>query len=79
MLVNNAGVYAFAASPDLGADAFDAMFTLNVRGAYLLTTALLPLMAGRGRGPSSTSPPPPPTGASPAPPPTGRRKRPSIC
>ncbi len=50
VLVNNAGVYAFAASPQLGVDAFDAMFTLNVRGAYLLTTALLPLMAGRGRG-----------------------------
>ena len=50
VLVNNAGVYAFAASPDIGGDAFDAMFTLNVRGAYLLTTALLPLMARRGSG-----------------------------
>ena len=50
VLVNNAGVYSFAASPDIGGDAFDAMFTLNVRGAYLLTTALLPRMAERGQG-----------------------------
>ena len=48
VLVNNAGVYAFAASPDIGGDAFDAMFTLNVRGTYLLTTTLLPRMAERG-------------------------------
>jgi len=50
VIVNNAGVYAFAPSPQLGMEAFDAMFTLNVRAAYLLTTALLPLMAQRGGG-----------------------------
>ena len=50
LLVNNAGVYTFGPSPQIGADAFDAMFCLNVRGSYLLTTALLPLMAQRGGG-----------------------------
>ncbi|MGI8807106.1 MAG: SDR family NAD(P)-dependent oxidoreductase [Acidimicrobiales bacterium] len=50
VLVNNAGVYTFAPSPAIGTETFDAMFSLNVRGAYLLATALLPQMAGRGRG-----------------------------
>jgi len=50
VLVNNAGVYTFAPSPQIGSEAFDAMFALNVRGAYLLTTAILPLMAERGSG-----------------------------
>lgn len=50
VIVNNAGVYAFGPSPQLDVDAFDAMFTLNVRGAYLLTTVILPLMAQRGGG-----------------------------
>jgi len=40
VLVNNAGVYTFAPSPQIGAEAFDAMFALNVR----------PLMAERGGG-----------------------------
>jgi len=50
ILVNNAGVYTFGPSPQIGAEAFDAMFALNVRGSYLLTTALLPLMVQRGGG-----------------------------
>ena len=49
VLVNNAGIYKVDGSP-LGADDFDAMMSVNVRGAHLLTTALLPGMAERGKG-----------------------------
>ena len=50
LLVNNAGLYIFGPSPVIGSDPFDAMFALNVRGAYLLTNALIPGMVRRGRG-----------------------------
>ncbi|HEX2053786.1 MAG TPA: SDR family oxidoreductase [Actinomycetota bacterium] len=49
VLVNNAGIYKVDGAPLSAAD-FDEMMNLNVRGAHLLTTALLPRMAERGRG-----------------------------
>lgn len=50
VLVNNAGVYAFGPSVALDEAGFDAMFDLNVKALYFLSTALLPKMAARGSG-----------------------------
>jgi NAD(P)-dependent dehydrogenase (short-subunit alcohol dehydrogenase family) len=50
ILVNNAGRSWFGPSADLGVDTFDALFSANVRSAYLLTAALAPAMAARGTG-----------------------------
>ena len=50
ILVNNAGHSWFGPTADLGAAGFDGLFTANVRSAYLLTAALAPAMAARGRG-----------------------------
>jgi NAD(P)-dependent dehydrogenase (short-subunit alcohol dehydrogenase family) len=50
ILVNNAGRSWFGPSADLDAGTFDALFSANVRSAYLLTVAIAPAMAARGRG-----------------------------
>lgn len=50
MLVNNAGVFAFAPTPDQDVEGFERMFDVNVRGPYFLTAALAPKMAARGGG-----------------------------
>jgi NAD(P)-dependent dehydrogenase (short-subunit alcohol dehydrogenase family) len=50
VLVNNAGVFPFAATADLDVATFDETFGVNVRGAFFLTAALAPGMAERGRG-----------------------------
>ena len=50
ILVNNAGHSWFGPTADLDAAGFDGLFTSNVRSAYLLTAALAPGMAARGRG-----------------------------
>jgi NAD(P)-dependent dehydrogenase (short-subunit alcohol dehydrogenase family) len=50
ILVNNAGQSWFGPSADLDASTFDALFSGNVRSAFLLTAALAPAMAARGRG-----------------------------
>lgn len=50
VLINNAGVFSFAATPDQDVAAFEAMFDVNVRGTFFLTAALAPKMAARGRG-----------------------------
>ena len=50
ILVNNAGRSWFGPSADLDAGTFDALFSGNVRSAYLLTAAIAPAMAARGRG-----------------------------
>jgi NAD(P)-dependent dehydrogenase (short-subunit alcohol dehydrogenase family) len=50
ILVNNAGRSWFGPSADLDAGTFDALFSANVRSAYLLTAAIAPAMAARGRG-----------------------------
>ncbi len=50
VLVNNAGVFAFAPSPEQDVESFQGMFDVNVRGPYFLTAALAPGMAARGEG-----------------------------
>ncbi len=50
VLVNNAGVGVRTASTDLDAATIDAIHAVNVRGALLLTTALLPSMVSQGSG-----------------------------
>lgn len=50
ILVNNAGHSWFGPTADLDPAGFDGLFTSNVRSAYLLTAALAPAMASRGRG-----------------------------
>lgn len=50
VLVNNAGLFPFAATADLDVATYDDTFDVNVRGAYFLTAAIAPGMAERGRG-----------------------------
>jgi NAD(P)-dependent dehydrogenase (short-subunit alcohol dehydrogenase family) len=50
VLVNNAGIFDFAPTPDESQENFEAMFDVNVRAPYFLTAALAPQMAGRGGG-----------------------------
>jgi len=50
VLVNNAAVGWFGPSADIGLDDYARVFESNVRSAYLLTTALAPLMVERGGG-----------------------------
>jgi NAD(P)-dependent dehydrogenase (short-subunit alcohol dehydrogenase family) len=50
VLVNNAGTFAFAPTPEQGLESFQSMFDVNVRGPYFLTAALVPKMAARGGG-----------------------------
>ncbi|MDQ8043340.1 MAG: SDR family oxidoreductase [Solirubrobacteraceae bacterium] len=50
VLVNNAGIYAFASTLETTVDVFDAHFAVNTRAPYLLVAALAPGMAERGRG-----------------------------
>ncbi len=50
VLVNNAGVFAFAPTPEQGLESFQSMFDVNVRGPYFLTAALAPKMAANGGG-----------------------------
>lgn len=50
VLINNAGVFAFAPTPDQDVASFEGMFDVNVRGTFFLTAALAPGMAARGGG-----------------------------
>jgi NAD(P)-dependent dehydrogenase (short-subunit alcohol dehydrogenase family) len=50
ILINNAGVFDFAPTPQETRDGFQAMFDVNVRAPYFLTAALAPGMGGRGGG-----------------------------
>lgn len=50
VLVNNAGAFPFAATPDLDPADYDHAFAVNVRGPYYLTAAIAPRMAARGSG-----------------------------
>ncbi|MBS1890315.1 MAG: SDR family oxidoreductase [Actinobacteria bacterium] len=47
ILINNAGIFTFAPTPDETLDAYQAMFDVNVRAPFFLTAALAPGMAGR--------------------------------
>lgn len=48
VLVNNAGVSVERPLEETGAEEFDAIFALNVRGTYLCTRAALPALADGG-------------------------------
>ena len=50
ILVNNAGLSIWGATPDLGVDEFDRMFAANVRAPYYLVAAFAPGMSARGHG-----------------------------
>lgn len=50
ILINNAGIFDFAPTPDESRENFEAMFDVNVRAPYFLTAALAPRMAGLGGG-----------------------------
>jgi NADP-dependent 3-hydroxy acid dehydrogenase YdfG len=49
VLVHAAGEYSWTEPGDVGTDAFDALFAVNVRAPYLLTQGTLPLLA-RAKG-----------------------------
>jgi NAD(P)-dependent dehydrogenase (short-subunit alcohol dehydrogenase family) len=50
ILVNNAGRSWFGPTAELDVATFDALFSSNVRSAYLLTAAIAPGMTARGSG-----------------------------
>jgi NAD(P)-dependent dehydrogenase (short-subunit alcohol dehydrogenase family) len=50
ILINNAGIFDFAPTPDESRENYEAMFDVNVRAPYFLTAALAPSMAGRDGG-----------------------------
>jgi NAD(P)-dependent dehydrogenase (short-subunit alcohol dehydrogenase family) len=50
VLINNAGAFAFAPTPDQDVASFQRLFDVNVRGTFFLTAALAPKMAARGHG-----------------------------
>ena len=51
VLVNNAAVFGpIEWTADFPVDAWDEIFTVNTRGAFLMTKALLPSMVARGKG-----------------------------
>lgn len=50
VLINNAGIYRFAGTPDSTAEMFDAHMAINTRAPMLLVGALAPAMAARGHG-----------------------------
>jgi NAD(P)-dependent dehydrogenase (short-subunit alcohol dehydrogenase family) len=47
ILINNAGIFDFAPTPEESRESYEAMFDVNVRAPYFLTAALAPDMAGR--------------------------------
>jgi len=57
ILINNAGIYPFGPTHDMTEDLFERVYALNVKVPYFLVAALAPLMAQRGKGPSSISRP----------------------
>lgn len=50
VLVNNAGIYPFAPTPEQSLESYEQVFGINVRAAYFLTAALVPSMITRKRG-----------------------------
>jgi NAD(P)-dependent dehydrogenase (short-subunit alcohol dehydrogenase family) len=50
IVVNNAGIYPFGPSLDATTKEFDAVYDINVKAPFFLTTALAPAMAERGHG-----------------------------
>jgi NAD(P)-dependent dehydrogenase (short-subunit alcohol dehydrogenase family) len=50
ILINNAGVFPFGPTHETTEEAFDSVYSLNVKAPYFLVAALAPLMAKRGTG-----------------------------
>jgi NAD(P)-dependent dehydrogenase (short-subunit alcohol dehydrogenase family) len=50
VLVNNAGVFPFAPTPQVSEDDFDTAFAVNVKAPFFLVAELAPLMAEHGGG-----------------------------
>jgi NAD(P)-dependent dehydrogenase (short-subunit alcohol dehydrogenase family) len=50
ILVNNAGIYDFKPTAEQSVESYEAMFDVNVRAPYFLTSAIAPKMAARGSG-----------------------------
>ena len=50
ILINNAGVFPFGPTHETTEDAFDSVYSLNVKVPYFLVAELAPLMAKRGKG-----------------------------
>lgn len=50
ILVNNAGIAVLAPALELTPDQWDRVFAVNIRGAYLCSTAAGRIMAAQGRG-----------------------------
>ena len=50
ILINNAGISAFAPTGEFDMATFDKMFTSNVRAPFVLVAAFAPGMAARGHG-----------------------------
>ncbi|KOV89659.1 SDR family NAD(P)-dependent oxidoreductase [Nocardia sp. NRRL S-836] len=50
VLVNNAGIFPFAPTPEQSLETYQQVFDVNVRGTYFLTAALAPAMVAKGKG-----------------------------
>ncbi len=50
ILINNAGIFPFGPTQDMTEEAFDSVYSLNVKAPYFLVAELAPLMAKRGKG-----------------------------
>src|SRR2546422_2617912 len=50
ILVNNAGMFPFGPTHDTTEEAFDDVYSLNVKAPYFLVAELATLMAKRGKG-----------------------------
>src|ERR1700757_384949 len=50
ILINNAGIFPFGPTHEMTEEAFEAVYSLNVKVPYFLVAELAPLMAKRGKG-----------------------------
>jgi NAD(P)-dependent dehydrogenase (short-subunit alcohol dehydrogenase family) len=50
ILINNAGVFPFGPTHQMGEEVFDDVYALNVKAPFFLVAELAPLMAGQGKG-----------------------------
>ncbi|MGH9760263.1 MAG: SDR family NAD(P)-dependent oxidoreductase, partial [Blastocatellia bacterium] len=50
ILINNAGIFPFGPTHEMTEDAFEKVYSLNVKAPYFLVAQLAPLMAERGKG-----------------------------
>jgi NAD(P)-dependent dehydrogenase (short-subunit alcohol dehydrogenase family) len=50
ILINNAGIYKFGATPDVDDETFDEHVNVNLRAPYILVSQLVPGMVARGGG-----------------------------